>query len=64
MKVYRSVARIKAIEPSHVGEGYWHRDQGNITVYADDTARDTGLLDVRGNPIISREEIGPIGFNK
>lgn len=59
MKVYR----VRAISPWHVEEGYWDdgRDR-SITVFEADGSRNTGLLDHRGNPIFSVNEIGPIGF--
>ena len=64
MKVYRAVARPRAIEPGHVCETYWANQPASITVIEDDNRRDTGLLDERGNPIVSCEVIGPIGFGK
>lgn len=62
MRVYRS--QVRSIEPGHVGYGYWTEQPASVTVFEDTDARDTGLLDVRGNRIVSRNEIGPIGFNR
>lgn len=65
MRVYRSFARRpKAIEPSHIDEGYWETGHQSITVIEDDTPRDTGLLDATGNPIMARNIMLPIGFNR
>lgn len=66
MRQYIAIApRPKAIEPQHVDDGYWNRSQDAITVFeSDGRARDTGLLDYRGNPIMSVENTGPIGFGK
>lgn len=61
MRVYRAT---RAIEPSHVDDGYWHRPPTSIDVYTDDTPRKTGLLNERGDPIMSYEIVGPIGFNR
>lgn len=62
MRIYRSV--IRAIEPGHVDEFYFSGDRQSVTVIEDTDARDTGILDHRGNPIYAVNEIGPIGFNK
>jgi hypothetical protein len=65
MRVYQTaVRRIKAIEPSHVDDYYWAQSPASITVLQDDTPRDTGLLDERGNPIMSVEVMQPIGFTR
>lgn len=64
MKIYKSVARVRAIEPGHVCETYWANQPTSITVIEDDNQHDTGLLDERGNPIVSCEVIGPVGFNR
>jgi hypothetical protein len=64
MKVYRSSARVRLLTPAHIDQGYWAEQPQNISVYEDDTPRDTGLLDVRGNPIICAAVIGPIGFGR
>jgi hypothetical protein len=62
MKHYRSVV---AIEPQHVDDGYWTHTERGMTIYEADTApRDTGLLDARGNKIMSIIESAPIGFNR
>ena len=64
MKIYRAISRARAIEPSHVDEGYWSNTPQTITIYERDGYRDTGLLDHMGNPIVSTEAIAPIGFNR
>lgn len=65
MRVYQSFSRRpRAIEPSHVDDHYWAHSPSSITIHQDDTPRDTGLLDERGNPIMSVEAVGPIGFNR
>lgn len=62
MRVYRSV--VRAIEPSHAPDYYWENGHQSITVLEDDTARNTGILDERGNPIMSQNVMAPIGFNR
>lgn len=64
MRVYRSIARPKAIEPGHVDRFYWDNGHQTITVHEDDTPRDTGLLDAYGNPIMAFNVTAPIGFGR
>lgn len=65
MREYWSVIRRpRAIDPSHVGDYYWHNSPATMTVVEDDTPRDTGLLDAHGNPIMSVATMAPIGFTR
>jgi hypothetical protein len=65
MREYRAFPRgIRAIEPSHIDDGYWSNSPATITVHTEETSVNTGLLDSRGNPIYSVNRIGPIGFNR